>query len=192
MKNVTFNLRAVNVPRDLQHMRRADELQQVVDYLRVDAVTASNLAMVHMGTDAPPLDQQDLLWVRKTAEGLPAGLFLRALGEWKRATPFIVESETSNLRIVTGTGTATDFAEAADTAKTYPIATFNPDFEAIPMVFISVTGGSLHTTAATHAAWSYKIIPNKDKWELELKCTVSNVGAPKTLDISWMAIGVIE
>ena len=191
MNNLALTLRAVNVPRDLAHVRRAKEIQQVVDYLRVDATAADNLEFVHSGVDAPPLDQQDLLWVKRTPEGLPAGLFLFSEGEWKRATPNIVESETANLNIITGSGTYTHDV-TADTANKVQIATFSPEFEEVPEVYITVKGGSLYTDAATYSEWGYQVIPAKDKWELEVRCTVDCSAANKTLGIGWMAIGVID
>jgi len=191
MNNVQFTMRAVNVPRDLPHLRRAQELQQVLDHIRVDAEVANDLALVHMGENAPPLDQQDLLWVKRTAEGLPAGLFLRALGEWKRATPFIVESETANLKIITGSGTFTHDV-TAETVNLVEITTFDPEFEEIPMVFITVTGGSLYTDKDTFSEWGYRVVPAKDKWELEVRCTEDCSSVNRTLEIGWMAIGVID
>ena len=191
MNNLALTLRAVNVPRDLAHVRRALEIQQVVDYLRVDAQAADNLALVHSGVDAPPLDQQDLLWVKRTPEGLPAGLFLFSEGDWKRATPNIVESETASLQIRTGAGTFTHNT-TADTVNKVQIAAFTPEFAEIPEVYITVKGGSLYTDASTYSEWAYQVIPAKDKWELEVRCTVDCSTANKTLAIGWMAIGVIE
>lgn len=191
MRNVQFKLRAVNVPKDLQHMRRADELQQVIDYLRVDATSAANLAMVHMGTAAPSLDQSDLLWVKRTPDGLPAGLFLQSLGQWVRATPHTVESETTSLQIRTGTGTLTH-SETADNPKLTQITTFTPEFEAVPLVFVSILGGTMYTTAANYATWNYKIVPAKDKWEIEVKSTQDCSSASKTIEFAWMAIGAVS
>ena len=189
MNDITMSLRAVNVPSDLPHLRRAQEIQQVVDHLRVDLSTAAGTSLVHMGTAAPPLDRQDMLWVRRNPDGTPAGLYLRSLGRWVRATPNIVESQAANQRIVTGTGTFTYTADA-DTPLSADIATFTPEFEATPVVQITVKGGTMYDTAATFASWGYKVTAAKDKWSLEVKSTVDCSSAAKTIILDWIAIGV--
>jgi len=190
MKDVTFSLRAYNVPRDLQHRRRADEIQQILDYIRVTAEVSSNLALVHMGTDAPPINQQDLLWVRSNPDGTPNGLYVFSEGDWVRANPHIVESEVSNLKIIQGTGTYTH-SESADTTNTAQIATFDPEFEVEPIVLVSFVGGTMFSDAATYYKWNYRTLPDKDKWELEVRCNVDCSTVNRTLELSWMAIGEI-
>ena len=189
MATPAYTIKVVNVPDNLDHQQRSFEIEELANYLEVDTESLQGLTMVNYGPNTPPIDLASIPWIKTNPDGSPNGIYVNHGGDWVRATPLIVESDVSNLKMKLGTGTVT-FNAAADTLMTIgPIASFTPEFDTPPVITISPTGGSVFNTATTYNEWGYTVDSRVDEFYLNFKCGVDCSTVNQTLDIQWMAIG---
>lgn len=190
MENLRLSMRTLNVPNELPHRARSQEIEELVDYLEVDLAPAAGLSLVNYGSSVPPVDTSNLPWIRTNVDGSPNGLFVNYGGNWVSALPQVVQSQVSNLYLRTGSCELV-FDATADTLQTSSaIATFDPVFDEAPMVLLTPTGGTMLSDAANAYQYSLRVDARINEFYIEYRSHVDNSSSSKSLQLDWVVIGV--
>lgn len=98
-KQILFALQAVNVPANVQHKPRAQEINELPDFLSVIATLPGETTFVTYGPNVPGPDALSYPWIKTNPNGSPIGIYINYNGDWVSAvTPdaFIAEIESKD------------------------------------------------------------------------------------------------
>lgn len=87
---ILLGLKAVNVPSDLCHKTRSEEIAELVKYLQVELAYEGNLGLVNIGQSEPPVENAIFPWFRTDPAGKPVGLYINYGGNWTPLYPYTV------------------------------------------------------------------------------------------------------
>lgn len=95
-------LRAVNVPENLAHERRKNEIESLPRYLQVVSEFDDHLYPVFRSETEPGPDYADCPWLKVSADGTPVDLLANHNGTWESVMPLAVRSRALETSLVRG------------------------------------------------------------------------------------------
>jgi len=190
-----FSIRTLTVPPTLPHKTRAEEIAELSKYLEVSALIAPELVLINMGEQEPGVDRSDFPWIKLNSNGEPQGLFINVGGSWEPAfSKLTMRSILEDMVVETGTSEII-LNVAAHTEEVAAAIVFSKDFDSVPKMFCSITGGTVFSagTGATSGAYTRLWIPSAtitvSQFVPYAMCPEATNVTTRTLEFSWMAIG---
>jgi len=80
--NLNLRLSSMNVPNWLKHKTRAEEIEELPDYLQVEMTGTSSLSLINIGPTQPSPDNSVYPWLKTNATGAPVGWYICVNGVW--------------------------------------------------------------------------------------------------------------
>jgi hypothetical protein len=82
MLDITLKIESMNVPDELPHKTRAQEIEELPNYLGVNMVGTSTLSLINYGSETPSADNSQYPWLKLDANGSPLGWYACVNGVW--------------------------------------------------------------------------------------------------------------
>lgn len=142
--NLGLRIRSTEIPTNLPHKTRKEEIQELPDYLEVVSEVAEGLALLNIGAEEPSPDRAAYPWLKLDAGGEPIGLFVYVNSIWEPAlSKYYIRDRSQDILFQRGSGTLT-LQSAREDWKTDPTdIEFDIEFDDPPVVLLSITGGSI-------------------------------------------------
>jgi hypothetical protein len=210
MLAVRFQLRAVNVPENLPHERRKNEIESLPSYLQITSDFDDNLFPVYVGETAPGPDLADCPWLQVAPDGEPVDLKANHNGDWKSIIPLAVKSRElktstmrgqANLTLTAGATSAsevilfgTDIAFLNDDKGNLSLSLFCTEFDtynsAVPtLLAMGEANGGLLLYGVPHLDTDGNIDGFTLYAKVPVALTSGGSAVERSLRVNWMFVG---
>jgi len=185
-----FQLRALTVPKHLPHKTRAEEIEELPQFLEVVSLVSPGLSLLNIGVTEPGSERAAFPWLKLNSAGEPAGIYYNVGGNWRPVeNKLYMRANRSDEYVERGTATIT-LAVAINTWTTAitPIL-FSNEFDDIPQIICTIAGGSLLDVTSGFNCRVLAAEANTKQFYLKSVAAVDTASVAKTVKVEWIAIG---